>query len=269
MIRRLFIALVGASSVLSAASALPAQDTSTTVGARSNVDAGSPDLSLAKTKVDVNPVARDEQIRRRLLSVLEATGWFEAPRVRVQSGVVFLEGTASTGQLRTWAGDLARNTQDVVAVVNRITVPGPSMWDFRPASQGLLVLWRDVIGALPSLAFGAIVLVLSVGAAMVAARGTRRVLHERVRVKLLRSVIARATGVLVLLLGVYVILRVMGLTQLALTIVGGTGLIGLAVGIAFRDITENFLASVFLSIQRPFEPADLIEVVGVTGYVQQ
>lgn len=40
-------------------------------------------------------------------------------------------------------------------------------------------------------------------------------------------------------------------------------------GIAFRDITENFLASIFLSIQRPFETGDLVEVSGVTGYVQQ
>ncbi len=250
------------------AAALPAQDT-TSNAARSNGSAASPDLSLAQTKVDVNPVARDEEIRRRLQSVLDATGWFAAPHVRVQSGVVFLEGTASTEKLRTWAGDLARNTQDVVAVVNRITVPGPSIWDFRPASRGVAVLWRDMIGALPSVAFGAIVFVVSLGAAVVAARVTRRVLLHRVPVKLLRTVAARAAGVLVLLLGIYVILRVMGLTQLALTIVGGTGLIGLAVGIAFRDITENFLASIFLSIQRPFEPADLIEVAGVTGYVQQ
>ncbi len=252
-----------------AAPALAAQDSASPAGAPSNSKVASADLSLAPTKVDVNPVARDEEIRRRLQSVLEATGWFVTPHVRVQSGVVFLDGTASTEKLRIWAGDLARNTQDVVAVVNRISVPGPSMWDFRPASHGVVVLWRDMIGALPSVAFGAIVLLLSLGAAVVAARGTRRALHRRVKVKLLRTVAARAAGVLVLLLGVYVILRVMGLTQLALTIVGGTGLIGLAVGIAFRDITENFLASIFLSIQRPFEPADLIEVSGVTGYVQQ
>ncbi len=50
---------------------------------------------------------------------------------------------------------------------------------------------------------------------------------------------------------------------------GGTGLVGLAVGIAFRDITENFLASVFLSVQRPFESGDLIEVAGVLGFIQQ
>ena len=74
---------------------------------------------------------------------------------------------------------------------------------------------------------------------------------------------------LVFLFGIYIVLRVSGLTQLALTVVGGTGLIGLAVGIAFRDITENFLASIFLSMQRPFETGDLVEVTGVTGYVQQ
>jgi len=76
-------------------------------------------------------------------------------------------------------------------------------------------------------------------------------------------------GAMVFLSGVYIVLRVSGLTQLALTVVGGTGLVGLAVGIAFRDITENFLASIFLSMQRPFETGDLIEVTEVTGYVQQ
>ena len=104
---------------------------------------------------------------------------------------------------------------------------------------------------------------------MLATRGARALLRQRVRANLLRNVIARGIGVLVFLFGAYIVLRVSGLTQLALTVVGGTGLIGLAVGIAFRDITENFLASIFLSMQRPFETGDLVEVTGVTGYVQQ
>jgi hypothetical protein len=53
------------------------------------------------------------------------------------------------------------------------------------------------------------------------------------------------------------------------SVIVATGLIGLAFGIAFRDITENFLASIFLSMQRPFETGDLVEITGVTGYVQQ
>jgi xylulose-5-phosphate/fructose-6-phosphate phosphoketolase len=107
------------------------------------------------------------------------------------------------------------------------------------------------------------------GAAVLATRGVRALLRQRVRTKLLQNVIARAAGGFVVLCGVYLILRVSGLTQLALTLVGGTGLIGLVLGIAFRDITENFLSSIFLSIQRPFETGDLVEISGVTGYVQQ
>jgi len=227
------------------------------------------ELSPAPAKVDVKPVARDEEIRQRLQSVLNVTGWFTEPTVEVDEGVVFLNGRAESDDLKKWAGDLARNTQDVVAVANRIEVPGPSVWDFRPAWDGLIDLWREFIKSLPFLAFGLIVLALSAAASVLATRLAVTALRPRVKTRLLRNVVARALGGLIFLFGTYVVLRVSGLTQLALTVVGGTGLVGLAVGIAFRDITENFLASVFLSVQRPFETGDLVEVAGVTGYVQQ
>ncbi len=227
------------------------------------------EISPAPASVDVTPVARDDEIRKRLQSVLDATEWFTDPRVDVREGVVFLSGRAETDDLKKWAGDLARNTQDVVAVANRMEVLEPSVWDLSPAWRGLLALWRDVIRSLPFLFFGLLILTLSAGAGVLATRGSRILLRPTVQAKLLRNVMARGIGVLVFLLGVYIILRVFGLTQLALTVVGGTGLIGLAVGIAFREITENFLASIFLSMQRPFETGDLVEVTGVTGYVQQ
>jgi small-conductance mechanosensitive channel len=227
------------------------------------------DLVATPAQVDVKPVARDEEIRTRLQSVLDSTGWFTRPEVKVKNGVVFLNGTAETDELKKWAGDLARSTQDVVAVANRLQVLEPSVWDFSPAWSGLIVLWRDVIRSLPFLMVGLLVLALSAGAGLLATRGAKLFLLRGLHTNLLRNVTARAIGVLVFLLGVYIILRMSGLTQLALTVVGGTGLIGLAVGIAFRDITENFLASIFLSVQRPFETGDLIEVAGVTGYVQQ
>ncbi|MGI9114601.1 MAG: mechanosensitive ion channel domain-containing protein [Chthoniobacterales bacterium] len=219
--------------------------------------------------MDVKPVAHDEEIRQRLQSVLDATGWFSSPQVEVKEGVVFLKGRAQSADLKKWAGDLARNTQDVVAVVNRMDVTVPSMWDFGPAWSGLLVLWRDFIRSLPFLGFGLVILILSVVAGILATRAARALLQKRVPAKLLRNVIAGGIGFLVLLIGTYIVLRVSGLTRLAMTVVGGTGLIGLAVGIAFRDITENFLASIFLSMQRPFAMGDLVEVAGVTGYVRQ
>lgn len=226
-------------------------------------------LSPVPSKVDVKPVARDEEIRQRLQSVLEATGWFADVQIRVEQGVVFLSGRVETDELKKWAGDLARNTQDVAAVANRIEVLEPSIWDFGAAWSGLVALWRDFIRALPFLAFGLLILAMSLGVGLLVTRGAQAFLRPRIRANLLRSVLARGAGVFAFLFGVYIVLRVSGLTQMALTVVGGTGLIGLAVGIAFRDITENFLASIFLSMQQPFQTGDLVDVADVTGYVQQ
>ncbi len=223
----------------------------------------------APVRVELQPAERDAEIRDRLQRVMEATGWFLQPVVRVQEGVVFLEGRATSDTNRVWAGNLARGTQGVTAVVNHLDVAKTSAWDFTAARSGLASFWSDAVHALPLVIFGLLILGLSALAAMLAARRTRALLRKRVQAKLLRGVLAWGTGALVFLTGTYIVLRVSGLTQLALTLVGGTGLVGLALGIAFREITENFLASIFLSVQHPFANGDLIEVAGATGYVQQ
>lgn len=150
-----------------------------------------------------------------------------------------------------------------------MSVRESSIWDFSGAQLGLASLRRDIVRALPLLMLSLLILTLATVAGWLTTRSARIVLRRRVNSRLLRGLFARGAGVLVLVAGLYIVLRIAGLTQLALTIIGGTGLIGLAVGIAFRDITENYLASIFLSIQRPFQTGDLIEIAGVTGYVRQ
>jgi len=54
------------------------------------------DLAAARTRLDIRPIAADDQIRERLQSVLDATGWFTEPSVRVEESVVFLSGGAET-----------------------------------------------------------------------------------------------------------------------------------------------------------------------------
>lgn len=223
----------------------------------------------APEKVDIRPVAQDEEIAERLRGILDATGWFTNVEVRVEEGVAFLRGTAQTQEVKDWAGSLTRRTQDVVAVVNQLEVAQPPIADFSPAVQGLRDLWRDTIGSLPFVLFALVILAITWFAARLTVKGMRHVLMTRVQAILLREVFARAIGFIVLVLGLYIVLKVAGLTRLALTVLGGTGIIGLVIGIAFRDITENFLASIFLSMQRPFLVGDLIEITGVVGYVQR
>lgn len=260
--------LLGVVFSLQAVPGLAQESANTNIDVQKQITPAKEELTLAPAKVEVTAVAQDEEIRKRLQRVLDATDWFVEPQVQVEEGVVFLSGSVESDELKKWAGDLARNTQDVVAVANRLQVQ-QKVWDFRQAWSGVMQLWRDFLHALPFFVLALFILALTVAGALLATRASRKLLHTRVRTKLLQNVIARAAGGFVVLCGVYLILRVSGLTQLALTLLGGTGLVGLVVGVAFRDITENFLASIFLSMQPPFETGDLVEISEVIGYVQQ
>lgn len=220
-------------------------------------------------KVEVQPVVKDDQIGQRIANILKTTGWFGEPTVTVQEGIVFLRGTTKTSESKKWAGDLARNTEGVVAVVNQIGVTPATVWDFDPSLQVLNDIVRGFVRSLPLIVVAVVVLAISWILARLTAQLLRRRLLGRSVSRLLREVMARAGGMLVMLVGLYLVLRIAGLTQLALTVVGGTGLIGLVLGIAFRDITENFLASLFLSLHQPFREGDLVEVANITGYIQR
>jgi small-conductance mechanosensitive channel len=220
-------------------------------------------------RVVVQPVAKDDAIRQRLADILETTGWFGEPNVTVQDGIVFLKGTTENDESKLWAGNLARNTEGVVAVVNQIEVAPTTIWNFDPSLQALNDLARGLVRLLPLIVVALLVIAMSWIFSRLTVYLLRRGLLGRSLSRLLREVLARAGGIIVMLAGLYLVLRIAGLTQLALTLVGGTGLIGLVLGIAFRDITENFLASLFLSLQQPFREGDLVEVANVTGFVQR
>lgn len=219
-------------------------------------------------KVDVAPLAADEDIATRLMRIIDATGWFERSDVRVDEGVVFLNGRVDSQQHKEWAGRLAANTQDVVAVVNRVEVIEKSMWDLSPAWSELRELGAQAVRNSPLIGLGFLLLGATWLATRWSVRGASSLFRRRLKSQLLREVAARAIAVPVFLLGLYLVLKVSGLTRLAMTVVGGTGLVALVIGFAFRDIAENFLASILISMQHPFARGDLVEVAGFKGYIQ-
>ncbi|MGB7346287.1 MAG: mechanosensitive ion channel family protein [Pirellulaceae bacterium] len=220
-------------------------------------------------KVDVAPTNRDGPIAARLYDIMFATGWFQNHDVEVDQGVVFLKGNTDLAAHSEWAEQTAMRTGDVVAVVNRIVVNPKPLWDLKPAKQSLLTMLREFVASLPLIAVALAVTALFYFFAKLAAKITRRFFNPESDSKLLRQVVATVVGVIVFLIGLHIALRISGLSRLATTLLGGTGLIGLAIGFAFRDIAENFLASVLLSLSHPFRVGDLIEVEGTTGYVNR
>ncbi|MEO5590565.1 MAG: mechanosensitive ion channel family protein [Gemmatimonadaceae bacterium] len=226
-------------------------------------------LSGVVEKVRIDPAVSDGEIRARLIEIISATGRFPAFEVRVQNGVVFLEGESLSADDRRWAGELARNTEGVAAVMNHVDVSRASVWDLKPALEGLRNLAASIVNVIPYLVVGVVVLFITILLAKLTTRLARSGFSDWDTSPLLRDLAAKGAGLLILLAGLFVIFRVAGLTTIALTVVGGTGLIGIILGIAFREISENLLASVFLSVQHPFRTGDLVEIEDVTGYVQR
>lgn len=219
-------------------------------------------------EVQVKPTAEDVAISARLVGILNATGWFEGIDVKVREGVVFLSGTADTREHWEWAEQLAKKTEAVVAVVNNIAIKEPGFWDLTPKWTDLTTGFVKMLKKIPRISLILLLLIVTWFASKTSVLFVRWALKFRVKSFLLRSVIARTAVIPIFLLGLYLTLHISGLSRLAMTVIGGTGILGLVVGFAFKDIAENFLASILVSVHHPFSKGDLIEVAGYEGYVQ-
>lgn len=218
--------------------------------------------------VPVEAAADDAAIASRIQRILVSTGWFHSPDVRVRDGVVFMDGQTETQEHWRWASALAVNTEGAVAVVNRLQVEADIDSTFGRAGDEFVKMYRQAVQAWPWAVLAVAIILITWLLARLVAFLARRFFSSRVSSSLLLSVVVHVFSIPVFLLGIYVVLQVAGLTRLAITVLGGTGIVGIIVGFAFRDIAENFLASILLSIRNPFRTGDLIEVDGNVGIVQ-
>lgn len=74
----------------------------------------------------------------------------------------------------------------------------------------------------------------------------------------MEGLLRNTVQVLVGLAGVLVALDLLGATSLVGAVLGSAGVVGLVLGFAFKDIAENYVAGVLLSIRQPFAPGDSV-----------
>lgn len=226
-------------------------------------------IESSEQAIDPEAEPPDRRIEERLTEILDATDAFTGARVEAEHGVVFLTGVATDTSRKEWASEVARRIEGVVAVVNDLELREPPYFDLGPARRSALQFARDTARALPMFLVGLGVILLGAGASRAVARVVERIFAPRLSSEIVRASVRRGLALVVFAFSVYFGLEVAGLTGLAATVVGGTGLIGLALGFAFRDIAENFLSGLLLSVQRPFRIGDTIEVDGYLGIVQK
>lgn len=129
--------------------------------------------------------------------------------------------------------------------------------------------WLEFLQALPSVIFGLAVFIVFYLSSRYISEWMLKPFSYISSSLLIKVVIRRVFQLLIILLGAYIFLRFAGLSEFAVAILSGTGVAGLIIGFAFRDIAENFISSLLLSIQKPFKIGDIIQVESHIGVVKQ
>ncbi|MGE3819847.1 MAG: mechanosensitive ion channel domain-containing protein [Isosphaeraceae bacterium] len=186
----------------------------------------------------------------------------------VIQGVVELDGHVQDDDVRDQMTRVAMQVEGVRMVVNRLKTDAQTLTSRELVMKKLAESW-EFVSQRWLIAILALVIVLVFSTlARLFHRHAETLLAPFVTNMLLRSVLGSLIGSALLVAGVLLGLQVLNLTQAVLSILGLAGVIGLAVGFAFRDIAENFIASVLLGWRRPFRLGDYVTVAGHAGVVK-
>ncbi|MEM6915700.1 MAG: mechanosensitive ion channel family protein, partial [Verrucomicrobiota bacterium] len=191
---------------------------------------------------------------------------FEGVTVTVRSGVVTLSGEVPTDRVQKNAVSLSDRTDGVVLTINRLTEPVEITSQFAPAYEKLQQMGRGLMVKLPLLGAALIILILSGYFAKLVGRKHRWV--ERLPFSSLGKQLAlRAARAAIVISGILLALELLDATAIVGAVMGAAGLAGLALGFAFKNIVENYLAGVLLSTRNPFEIGDAVEIDGKQGKI--
>ncbi|MBN3581532.1 mechanosensitive ion channel family protein [Algoriphagus aestuarii] len=92
-------------------------------------------------------------------------------------------------------------------------------------------------------------------------------LIKRMDDDLLANFLAGIFSSLVILAGLLVVFRIIGLTGVVSGLLAGAGISAFIIGFALKDIGENFLAGIILAFKRPFRVGDIVNINGMSGQV--
>jgi len=129
--------------------------------------------------------------------------------------------------------------------------------------------WVYIIKMLPNFALAVIVLLLFIFAARLTQRLSQKFF---MRVSKSESISGLVSGILyslVIIFGIMTALQIMQLDKAVSSLLAGVGIIGLALGFAFQDLTANFISGAFIAFKRPFDIGHTIETNGFTGTIQE
>lgn len=128
---------------------------------------------------------------------------------------------------------------------------------------------RASIEMLPHIVVAFVILLLTMGLNKLAIYSTRRVLSGTKLRQSLKELFTLLVSIFIWVIGLMIAAVIVfpGLTPAS--ILAGLGLGSVAIGFAFKDVFENFLAGIIILFRREMRIGDFIECEGIEGKVDQ
>ncbi len=129
--------------------------------------------------------------------------------------------------------------------------------------------WLETaISHIPNLVVAIVITIVFALLARVLGSIISKVLKRSLDSEQIAGLMTSIVKILILTLGVFIALDFLGLKGTVTSLLAGAGIVGLAIGFAFQDMTENLIAGVAMGIRKPFRPGDVIESGDVFGTVK-
>ncbi|WP_255551722.1 mechanosensitive ion channel family protein [Erythrobacter crassostreae] len=232
-----------------------------TNGSDQEAQTGELDTEIAQ-EVDAG---NDDRIAERIEGIFAELPDFAGVNVSANEGVVTLGGALSDADAIARAENIAARVSGVVTVQNEIERD-------LSVEQNLSVLGElsgltdSLITALPLFLVACAVALAFGFAGVLLSRAT--FIWDRIAPNpFLAELIGSAVKFVFILGGLVIGLDMIGAGALLGAVLGGAGVIGIALGFAMRDTIENYVASLMLSLRQPFRPNDHVLIDDLEGRV--
>lgn len=216
--------------------------------------------------ISVGETPTDAQITERLTGIYTQLSDTTAISVDVTNSVVTLAGEAANTEVAERAIAIATRTEGVVAVQDNINRTLAVADNVSPLLDEFREQAAQLFRALPLIAAALLALIFIILLGRWLSR-RNRLIKRFAKNPFMVELIATAVKLAFIVIGLVVALNILGATALLGTVLGGAGIIGIALGFGIRDTVENYIASLLLSIRQPFRAQDDVEIDGLRGSV--
>lgn len=223
--------------------------------------------STNNAQIETTPTPqKDNDIRQRIQGIFSEIEGLQDVNVSVTQGVVTLTGETPNEKKAQQAINLTNRLTDVVTVEDRIDRTLDVQENVTTVYQGLKAQAKNLVKALPLLLVGIVLF------ALVTWFGNwlsnRNKMWQRLTPNpFVAELLSQTVKVIFIIFGLILALSLIGAETILGTLLGGAGVIGIAVGFAVKDTIENYIASLMLSIRQPFRARDHILINNQEGIV--